>query len=123
MMKTVINMTKLEELTSEIRTFCEERDWTQFHTPKDLAIGLVGEAAELLELFRYKNLEESLSALEAKREAVGDELADVFFHLIRFSDLYGFDLSDELRRKMVKNAVKYPAEKVRGKNLKYDEYK
>lgn len=115
-------MTKLEELTHEIRDFCDERDWAQFHTPKDLAIGMVGEAVELLEIFRYRNLEESLSLIDDKREAIGDELADVFFHLLRFADLYAFDLSDELRRKMVKNAIKYPAEKVRGKNLKYDEY-
>ncbi|TFG81648.1 MAG: nucleotide pyrophosphohydrolase [Erysipelotrichales bacterium] len=115
-------MTKLEELTNEIRIFCDERDWTQFHTPKDLAIGMVGEAVELLEIFRYRNLEESISLIDVKREAIGDELADVFFHLLRFADLYAFDLGDELRRKMILNAVKYPAEKVRGKNLKYDEY-
>ena len=116
-------MTKLEELTDEIRIFCDERDWTQFHTPKDLAIGMVGEAVELLEIFRYRNLEESLKLVKEKREAIGDELADVFFHLIRFADLYDFDLGSELQRKMVKNALKYPAAKVRGKNLKYDEYK
>jgi NTP pyrophosphatase (non-canonical NTP hydrolase) len=121
-METVIEMTKLEELTDEIRVFCDERDWTQFHTPKDLAIGMVGEAAELMEIFRYRNLEESISLIDDKREAIGDELADVFFHLLRFADLYAFDLSDELRRKMVKNALKYPIAKVRGKNLKYDEY-
>ncbi len=121
-MKTVIKMTKLEELTSEIRIFCDERDWTQFHSPKDLAIGMVGEAAELMEIFRYRTLDESMTLIDVKREAIGDELADVFFHLLRFADLYDFDLSDELRRKMVKNALKYPAEKVRGKNLKYDEY-
>lgn len=115
-------MTKLEELTDEIRIFCDERDWTQFHTPKDLAIGMVGEAVELLEIFRYRNLEESLTLVEEKREAIGDELADVFFHLIRFADLYDFDLSTELKRKMIKNEHKYPAAKVRGKNLKYDEY-
>jgi len=122
-MVTVIKMTKLEELTAEIRIFCDERDWTQFHTPKDLAIGMVGEAVELLAIFRYRNLEESLKLVEEKREAIGDELADVFFHLIRFADLYDFDLGSELQRKMVKNALKYPAAKVRGKNLKYDEYK
>jgi NTP pyrophosphatase (non-canonical NTP hydrolase) len=121
-METVIEMTKLEELTDEIRVFCDERDWTQFHTPKDLAIGMVGEAAELMEIFRYRNLEESINLIDDKREAIGDELADVFFHLLRFADLYAFDLSDELRRKMVKNAIKYPIAKVRGKNLKYDEY-
>jgi NTP pyrophosphatase (non-canonical NTP hydrolase) len=121
-METVIEMTKLEELTNEIRVFCDERDWTQFHSPKDLAIGMVGEAAELMEIFRYRNLEESIRLIDDKREAIGDELADVFFHLLRFADLYSFDLSEELRRKMVKNALKYPAEKVRGKNLKYDEY-
>ncbi len=115
-------MNELDELTNMIRDFCEERDWTQFHTPKDLAIGLVGESAELLELFRYQDTSESLETIASKREAVGDELADVLFHLLRFCDLYDFDLSQELKRKMVANAIKYPKDKVRGKKLKYNEY-
>jgi NTP pyrophosphatase (non-canonical NTP hydrolase) len=75
-----------------------------------------------LQLFRYRDNEESLTLVNAKRESVGDELADVFYHLIRFADLYGFDLGEELHRKLMKNALKYPVDKVYGKNLKYDEY-
>jgi NTP pyrophosphatase (non-canonical NTP hydrolase) len=121
-METVMKMTKIETLANEIKVFCDERDWSRYHNPKDLAIGMVGEAAELLELFRYRDNEESLTLVNAKRESVGDELADVFYHLIRFADLYGFDLGEELHRKLMKNALKYPVDKVYGKNLKYDEY-
>lgn len=112
----------LEEL---VKNYCEERDWSKFHNPKDLAIGLSTESNELLDLFRFKDIaqmDEMLKDLE-KRNAIGEELADIFFFLLRFSNMYDFDLNACLRKKMIENAEKYPVEKVKGKNLKYNEYK
>lgn len=100
----------IEEMKTWIRDFCEERNWGIYHQPKDLAIGAVTEASELLEVFRFLNREEELAAVEKpeSRQAIADELADVLFFLLRFSDRFGFDLSESLKQKMVKNAKKYP---------------
>lgn len=116
-------MADLKKLQSKVQEFCEERDWDQYHNPKELAIGLVTESAELLDLFRFKS-EEQMKELftSSKREAVEDELADIFFFLLRFSQFHSFDLTDALEKKLEKNNNKYPADKVKGKNLKYNEY-
>ncbi len=100
----------VDYLKERVKLFCDERGWDPFHNAKDLAIGVVTEASELLELFRFqdpKEVSQMLTDLE-KKKAVGDELADVFFCLLRFCQLHGFDLSDCLIRKMKKNAKKYP---------------
>lgn len=112
--------TSLEHLNQEVRTFCEDRDWTQFHTPKELAIGMVTEASELLELFRFQDESQmrDMLANPVTREHIGDELADQLYFLLRFADLYGFDLGAELTRKLNKNAAKYPIEQSRGSNRK-----
>lgn len=114
---------ELEELTEWVKAFCEERDWDQFHDPKDLAIGLSTEANELLDLFRFQSDSQMAEMMrdEAKREAISEELADVFFFLLRFAQKNGFDLRAALEDKLEKNAGKYPVEKTRGKNLKYTE--
>lgn len=116
-------MDTLEELTTLIKTFCEARDWDQFHTPKDLAIGLSTESNELLDLFRFKTAEQMKEMLadEHKRDEIGSELADVFFFLLRFAQMNGFDLKDCLERKMAYNDKRYAVEKIKGKNLKYTE--
>ena len=101
----------LDQLKSWVRDFCEERNWDPYHGPKDLAIGLVTESSELLELFRFVP-EGELAELMRKpefRAKAADELADSLYFILRFSQLYGFDLSDCLAQKMVKNAKKYPA--------------
>ncbi|NQY99478.1 MAG: nucleotide pyrophosphohydrolase [Bdellovibrionales bacterium] len=106
-----------------IKQFCSERDWDQFHGPKELAIGLVTESSELLELFRFQSeaqIEGLLSQSES-RTKVADELADIYFFLLRFADLNGFDLAASLESKMQKNREKYPVEKSKGKNQKYTE--
>lgn len=112
-----------QSLCELITQFCEERDWDQFHGPKDLAIGLVTEASELLEIFRFQSEEQSKSLLTSAeaRESISDELADVYFFLLRFAGRNGFDLDKALRKKMAKNAKKYPVEKSRGSNKKYTE--
>lgn len=113
----------LDELTAIVQQFCEERDWDQFHTPKDLAIGIITEASELLELFRFQSEEDIQHMLKdaGKRQAIGEELADVLYFLLRFAQLYDFDLVDVFLDKMKKNAQKYPSERARGSNLKYTE--
>ena len=94
----------------EIQQFCEARNWDQYHTPKDLAIGLVTEASEFLELFRFVNDKEQVLKLQDKkfREDVSDEMADVLFFVIRFAQRYNFDLNEALKNKIKKTAQKYP---------------
>lgn len=111
-----------KELSEQIRIFCEERDWDQFHSLKDLSIGLSTEANELLQLFRFKNEAQCVELLASNPDKVTHELADVYYYLLRIADLYGIDLNQALMEKMVLNEKKYPVSKVKGKNLKYDEY-
>jgi NTP pyrophosphatase (non-canonical NTP hydrolase) len=114
---------KIQELKEQIKAFCDERDWDQFHGAKDLAVALIIEASELLEHFRWKNKEEveKLFSDEKKREEIGDELADILYFLIRISERYNIDLSDALDKKMQKNSEKYPVDKFKGSNKKYNE--
>ena len=113
----------IEDLKRLAGDFCEERDWAQFHNPKDLAIGIASEAGELLELFRFKSEEQSAEmCAESRRTDVSEELADTLYFVLRFSQITGIDLSEALKDKLAKNALKYPADKVRGCNKKYDEY-
>lgn len=115
--------TTLAALKERVVAFCEARDWDQFHDPKDLAIGIVTEASELLALFRFLS-EEQVTALQAdpaKRARVEEELADVLFFVLRFAERSGIDLATAFDAKMAKNATKYPVEKSRGSNRKYDE--
>lgn len=114
----------LDDLMSLIADYCTARDWDQFHTPKDLAIGATTEASELLDIFRFKTLEDMKAMLndEKQREHIGEELSDVLFFILRFSQLYGFDIQKAFYRKMEINAKKYPVDKVKGCNKKYTEY-
>lgn len=111
----------IDELSTIVQQFCEERDWDQFHNPKDIAIGIVTEASELLDLFRFKSEEDMQKMLvdNNKREAIGEELADVLYFLLRFSQLYEFDLVNAFLNKMKKNELKYPIEIAKGSNKKY----
>ena len=117
-------MNDIEYMMQIIEKFSSDRDWQQFHNPKDLAIGLSIEANELLDFFRFKN-EEEVKALitdDKKREAIGEELADVFFLALRFAQLYNYDVVKTLEDKLEKNCKKYPVEKAKGKNIKYTEF-
>jgi len=116
--------TKIQFLKDYIQKFCEEREWDQFHTPKDLAIGLVTEAAELLEHFRFQSPEEIKQAFEdpKKRTQIAEELADSLFFILRFSQKNNIDLTTAVIEKMQKNAQKYPIERARGNNKKYTEW-
>ena len=116
-------MENLRDLQSQVQKFCEERDWDQYHTPKELAIGLVTEASELLDLFRFQSGKQIAEMLEnpSQREKIEDEMADVFFFLLRFSQKHQVSLAEALTRKIEKNAQKYPVEKAKGQNTKYNQ--
>jgi NTP pyrophosphatase (non-canonical NTP hydrolase) len=112
------------ELKNKVKEFCKDRDWDQFHSPKELAIGIITESSELLEHFRFKNEEEMKEIMNnpAKRAEIGEEIADIMFFILRFAQKYDFDLSSEIKNKIAKNGERLPVEKSKGKNLKYTEY-
>lgn len=112
----------LEALRSRINQFVKERDWDQFHSPKNLAMAMIVEAAELVEHFQWDTLEESRQLSDEKREQVGQELADTFVYLLRIAEVTGIDLIEAANRKIDLNAQKYPVEKVKGSNKKYTDY-
>lgn len=113
----------VNEMIDKVKTFCEERDWDQFHTPKDLAIGISTEANELLDIFRFKSEAQMKQIFDdpAQREHVEEEVADTLFFLLRFAQMNDIDLEKCLEEKIKKNGKKYPVDKSRGKNLKYTE--
>lgn len=121
--KKMDNHTTIEQLKEEVRKFCEERDWDQFHQPKDLAIGIITEASELLEHFRFKSEEEIKSVLKDKtiKKEISEEMADILYFLLRFSQMNGIDLSQSFTEKMKKNRDRYPIEKAKGSNKKYNQ--
>jgi len=115
-------MKDLDELRLVVAEFARERDWDQFHSPKNLAMALSVEAAELLEQFQWLSEEESLAPPSDRRQAVADEIADVLVYLVRLADRLNIDIGEAVVRKMQINAEKYPADKVRGSSRKYTEY-
>lgn len=117
------NKINIEDLKKLVKKFCDDRDWEQFHNPKDLAIGISTEANELLSLFRFKSIDDmkDLFSNPKKREDIEDETADIFFFLLRFAEMNGIDLDGALRRKIDKNNKKYSVEEFKGSNKKYSE--
>lgn len=115
--------TTIEDLKYIVKEFCEDRDWSQYHNPKDLAIGISTEANELLEIFRFKSESEIKDLLKnsKKRTQIEDELADVFFFILRFAQMNDIDLETTLKRKVKINKEKYPTDLFKGSNKKYDE--
>jgi dCTP diphosphatase len=112
----------LQDLRAKINVFVTERDWAQFHTPKNLAMAMIVEAAELVEQFQWDTPQESQHLTSEKREAVSHELADTFVYLLRIAEVLEIDLIEAANKKIALNALKYPAEKVKGSNAKYTEY-
>ena len=111
----------LQALQKALREFARERDWEQFHTPKNLATALSVEAAELLEHFQWLTDEQSRTLDDAKRTAVGEELADVLLYLLQLADKLDIDQLQAAERKLRLNADKYPADRARGRSDKYTE--
>jgi dCTP diphosphatase len=110
----------LETLRTRLAEFAAERDWDQFHNPKNLAMAVAGEAGELLEHFQWLTFEQAASLPRATREEVALECADIFLFLLRLTDKLGIDLFAAAQKKLVLNAKKYPAEKARGRATKYN---
>jgi dCTP diphosphatase len=111
----------LTELRDRLRRFADERDWRQFHAPKNLAIALSVEAAELLEHFQWLSEDASRELPPADLAKVREELADVLLYLVRLADELGVDLAAAARDKIKRNAEKYPAAKARGTSRKSTE--
>jgi dCTP diphosphatase len=114
-------MSDLEELQTVIVKFCEERNWKQFHNPKDLAISLVLEAAELLEHFQWKDEKEIKEHLAERGNEVSEELADTFYWVLLIAHELDIDLVKAFDNKMAKNRLKYPVKKAKGSHAKYTE--
>ena len=108
-----MKMSEICQLMEEVNDFVTERDWGQFHTPENLAKSISIEAAELLECYQWSP--------EADMEAVEEELADVLNYCLQLATVLKLDPAEIIRKKMKKNAVKYPVEKSRGSSLKYDQ--
>ena len=116
-------MTQLETLTAAALKFRHDRDWEQFHNPKDQAIGLALEAAEVLEHFQWKDLEKARAYLEnGGKLELRKELADVMIYLLMMSSDLGIDLESAVLDKLAENERKYPVEKAKGRSDKYTAY-
>ena len=111
----------LEELSARLRKFARERDWEQFHAPKNLAMALAVEAAELMEHFQWLTERQSGELPPAVKEQVAAELADVFIYTVRLADRLGVDLGPAVEAKILVNAARYPVEKSRGSVKKYSQ--
>ncbi len=114
-------MNAFETLRQKIESFADERDWEQFHSPKNLSMALSVEAAELLELFQWATEAESRAPGQERRQAAADEIADVQIYLIRLADQLGIDVLAAVEAKLAKNEAKYPVAKSRGNSNKYSE--
>jgi dCTP diphosphatase len=112
----------LPALRDALRAFAEERDWDRFHSPKNLAMALAGEAGELLEVFQWRTEEESHALDPQALARAREELADILIYLVRLADKLDIDLLCAATDKIATNARKYPADRVRGSAKKYTEY-
>lgn len=115
-------MPSIAQLTDDIRKFADERDWDQFHSPKNLSMALAVEAAEIMEIFQWLTEDQSRNLAAEKMAELADELGDVAIYLIRLADKLGIDLLAAAEAKFALNLKKYPADKVRGSAKKYTEY-
>lgn len=115
--------TRLQEIKDRVLAFARERDWEQFHSPKNLSMAISAEAAELMEHFLWQSTEASRTDMDADklRAKVEEELADVFIFAIEFANITGMDIAEIIEAKMKRNAEKYPVEKAKGRSEKYTE--
>jgi NTP pyrophosphatase (non-canonical NTP hydrolase) len=115
-------MKDLQQLKLYLRDFAHQRDWQQFHSPKNLSMALTVEAAELLEQFQWLSEEQSKTLSPEQHLAVSDEIADIQVYLVRLADQLDIDILQAVERKTALNEAKYPADKVRGSARKYSDY-
>lgn len=111
-------MDEINDIVKEINKFRDDRNWRQFHNEKDLSLSITLEAAELLELFQWKTSDE---VVETNRERLAEEIADVLIYSYMLADNLNFDINDIIRKKLVKNAEKYPIAKSKDNKTKYNE--
>lgn len=112
----------IPKLAAKLEKFAQDRDWEQFHSPKNLAMALGVEAAELQEIFQWLSEEQSSHLGAAQLFAAAEEIADIQIYLVRLADRLGVDIESAVAKKLVSNASKYPASKVRGSAAKYSDY-
>lgn len=112
----------MKDLTNKLREFAAERDWEQFHSPKNLVMALIVETAELVEHFQWLTPEQSENLSQKDKEKISEEVADILIYLTRFCDIMDIDLIKAAFEKIDENSKKYPANIVRGKALKYKDY-
>lgn len=110
----------MSALTEELRVFADDRDWAQFHSPKNLAMALTGEVGELVEIFQWMTETDSRQAAGEpdRAQAIAAEMADILFYLVRMADMLGIDLNKAAKSKLALNARKYPADLSRGSSQK-----
>jgi len=113
------NSTTINDLKAVIKKFVADREWQQYHSPKNLSMQIAAESAELMELFLWIDSKESFDEVEKNREAVEHEIADIAHAIICFCICTNIDLAAALEKKMIHNAQKYPIEKAKGKRVKY----
>jgi len=113
-------MNEVKEITEKIKKFRDERDWMQFHDPKNMAVSIILEASELLEHFQWKTIAEVEKYARQNQADIKDEIADIALYLFELSDNLGISLIDAMEQKLKKNEMKYPVEKARGKHTKYN---
>ena len=112
----------MKELVQKLRDFAKERDWDQFHSPKNLSMALSVEIAEIVEHFQWATEKESFELNPDKLEKVKDEIGDILIYLVRLADKLGIDPIEAAKEKLEKNKQKYPVDKVKGKADKYTDY-
>jgi NTP pyrophosphatase (non-canonical NTP hydrolase) len=115
--------TTLQDLKERMADFVRERDWEQFHTPKNISMSIAIEAAELMEHFQWLTVEQSKSLDGDALQEIGEELADIIIYALSMSNFLELDLADAVMKKMDKNSQKYPKEQVKGKAHKYTYYR
>jgi dCTP diphosphatase len=112
-------MSEIKEITEKIKRFRDERDWMQFHDPKNMAVSIILEASELLEHFQWKTTEEVEKYSRQNAAEIKDEIADIALYLFELADNLGINLIDAMGQKLKKNEMNYPVEKAKGKHTKY----
>jgi len=113
-------MSEIKEVTEKILKFRDERDWMQFHDPKNMAVSIILEASELLEHFQWKTAQEVDEYVKQNKSDIKDEIADIALYLFELADNLKIDLISAMEEKLKKNEAKYPVEKAKGRHTKYD---
>ena len=113
-------MSEIRAITEKIKKFRDDRDWMQFHDPKNMAVSVILEASELLEHFQWKTIEEGEKYAKQHHAEIKDEIADIALYLFELADNLGINLMSAMEEKLKKNELKYPVEKAKGRHTKYD---